>query len=236
LLLAALATGCIISSDDTADEATIRADWSFHTVNNMGALSPANSCPTGYNTVALHSQELDATGRATSTPEIIDLFDCVAMSDLSDPLPPSVYSSQLWITSDGGGSVYAKTIPAIVDVTVDDKTFDAKIVDNGGFFKVSWDLRKQATNAPLVCRDVAGLDGIEISSTLTTAGAAVVDTFDCDVGFDYSDPVIQGNYVVKMDALDTTGKPIGSGKLINNVTMGDRNQITDLGTVQLLIP
>ena len=231
LLLAVLATGCIISSDDTEDTATINAEWSFHTVNPQGALSPPNSCPTGYNTVALHQQELDVNGRAIGA-EIIDLFDCAAMRDFSDPLVPSVYSTQIWITSDGGGSVYAKSIPLVVDVTVDDKTYTTQIADNGGYFRAAWDLRKQATNAPLSC---AGLGGVEISATLTGSGSSIFDTYNCDEGFAYSDALIEGNYLVEVSALNSSDAKLAS-KMINNQPIGNRNSVTDLGMVQLLIP
>lgn len=232
LLLATLATGCIISSsDDTVDQATIHADWSFHTVNPQGALSPNNPCPSGFNTAALHEQEIDVNGRPIGA-EIIDLFDCVAMTDFSDPLAPSVYETQIWITSDGGGSVYAKSIPVDVDVTVDDKNYSASIVDNGGYFEAAWDLRKAATNAPVTC---AGLGGVEISATITGSATSIFDTYNCDLGFAVSDPLIAGNYLVEVSALNSADGKITS-KQFNNETIGNRNQVTDLGAVQLLIP
>jgi hypothetical protein len=238
-MLAALVsqtTGCIITSDDDPDDfATINADWSFHTVNASGQLSPPNSCPTGFSTVALHNQEVDANLRPIDSP-IVDLFDCVDMRNFSDPLPPGVYETFLSVTTDGGAALYADTLTAIVDVTLSDKTFSADIIDNGGYFKVAWDLREDGTNAPLECRDIVGIDGVEILSTLAGTQEAVTDIFDCELGVDFSAAVMEGTYTVSIDALNTSGAAIGQGKVLTNQVMRDRNQVTDLGTVVLLVP
>ena len=238
-MLAALVsqtTGCIITSDDDPEDfATINADWSFHTVNPSGQLSPPNACPPGFDTVELHQQEIDASDRPIGQ-EIVDVFDCVDMRNFSDPLPPGVYETFISITSDVGGTIYADTLAAAVDVRTTDATFSADIVDNGGYFKVAWDLRRQGTNAALDCRDVAGLDGIEIASTLSGTTQAVTDIFDCEVGVDYSAPVMEGTYVIKMEALNTAGQAIGAGQTLNNKVMRNRNQVTDLGLVTLQIP
>lgn len=238
LLLAALAsqtTGCIITSDGGSEFATINAEWSFRTVNPSGQLSPPNSCPTGFGTVELHSQEVDASLRPIGI-ENLDLFDCIDMRHLSAEMDPGVYDTFLRVATSGGGSLYAESLPAIVDVTVSDKTFSTDIVDNGGYFRVAWDLREQGTNAPLDCVDVAGIDGVEISSTIAGAQDGVTDIFDCEVGAEFSNPVMAGTYVVTLEALDTAQQAIGQGALLNNKIMRDRNQVTDLGTVTLLVP
>ena len=231
LLLSFAATGCIISDPD---EATINAEWSFRTVNASGQISPPNSCPTGFDTVALHNQELDASDRPIG-PEIIDLFDCVDMRNFSDPVRPGVYETFISVTNASGSSIYADSLIAIVDVTVSDKTFNAQIVDNGGYFKVAWDLRDAVTNAALDCRDVVGIDGVEIASTLAGTTQAVTDIFDCENLVDFSAAVMEGNYVVSVAALNTAGQALGQPQTLNNRTMRNRNQVTDLGSVALPI-
>lgn len=233
LLFAALAsqtTGCV-----PVEDATIDAEWSFRTVNPNGQLSPPNSCPPGFNTVELHNQEVDA-GLFPIGPEVVELFDCIDMGNFSDPLPPGLYETFLSVTSDGGGSVYAESIPEIIDVTVSDQLYSTDIIDNGGYFKVAWDLREEGTNAPLDCADIAGIGGVEISSTIAGAQDGVTDIFDCEIGADFSAPVMEGTYVVTVEALDTAKLAIGQGALLNNRVMRDRNQVTDLGTVTLLVP
>jgi hypothetical protein len=237
-MLAALAsqtTGCIITTDDDPDFATITADWSFHTVNGGGQLSPENNCPPGFPTVALHNQELDGNNRPVG-PEVIDLFDCIDGRNFSDELLPGVYETFIRVTSDSGLNLYAESLPEIVDVRVNDVTTDPRIVDNGGYFAVAWDLREQGTNAPLECRDVAGIDGIEIASTLSGTTQAVTDIFDCEVGSSFSAPVMEGQYVISVDVLDTAEMPIGQGVVLNNKVMRDRNQVTDLGVLTLQVP
>jgi hypothetical protein len=235
-------TGCVISDSDPLppppppppDEATISAEWSFHTVNQSGQLSPDNGCPTGFNTVALHNQQLDANDRPLG-PEVIDLFDCIDRRNFSDPLHPGVYETFISVTNDSGATIYADSLAAIVDVTEANKTFTAQIADNGGYFKVGWEMRDAVTSAPLECRDVAGIDGVEIASTLAGTTMAVTDIFDCDRLFDFSAPIMEGTYVVSMSALNTAGAALGQPQTLTNKDIRDRNQVTDLGTVVLPI-
>jgi hypothetical protein len=147
-----------------------------------------------------------------------------------------VYETFIRVTSDSGLNLYAESLPEIVDVRVNDVTTDPRIVDNGGYFAVAWDLREQGTNAPLECRDVTGIDGIEIASTLSGTTQAVTDIFDCEVGSSFSAPVMEGQYVISVDVLDTAEMPIGQGVVLNNKVMRDRNQVTDLGVLTLQVP
>jgi hypothetical protein len=236
LTLAALVsqtTGCIITSDDPDDFATITADWSFRTVNVAGSLSPENNCPAGFPTVALHSQELDGSNRPVG-PEVVDLFDCIDGRNFSDELLPGVYETFIRVTSDSGLNLYAESLPEIVDVRVNDVTIDPLIVDNGGYFAVAWDLRT-LQNAPLDCRDIAGLDGIEIASTFSGTSEGVTDIFDCEVGSAFSAPVMEGTYVISVAALDTAKEQISEDLVLNNKVMRDRNQVTDLGVLTIQV-
>lgn len=242
LLLAALAsqtTGCIITSDDSEDFATITAEWSFHSVNPTGALSPENPCPAAYPAVALHTTEVDSTFRLIPGTETVDVFDCDVHRDFSDPLLPGVYQASLSVTSDGGSLVYADTIPVIVDVTASDKSFTAKVVDNGGYFKVGWDLRDITTGAALTCRDVSRLDGVEINTTLVNATSGTTDQFDCERGFDFTRAVMTGTYTVDVNAFEDQLPEdvlVGEPATLTNKVVFDRNKVTDLGIVTLRVP
>lgn len=244
LLLAALVsqtTGCIITSDDdgSADFATIDAAWSFHNVNPDGtSLSPANPCPTGVDTVTLHSQEVDTAGLPIGK-EVQDVFTCSDMRHSSAPLPPAVYET--WISVSGPGGVYATSISAIVDVTTSDKTFAAEIVENGGYFEIAWDLKSQSTAAPLACRDlIAGKDRIGITATLVTnTSIFVADNFDCELGevfSTFSSAVAKGTYDVAIEPIDSAGASIGPSVVLQDKVVGDRNSITNLGVVTLAFP
>lgn len=247
LLLAALAsqtTGCIITTDDDPEVATITADWSFHTVSPTGDLAPGeNLCPSGFPTVELHTVELDANDRPIIGTEFTDLFDCDRGADFTDPLPPGVYEAFIRITNDSRTSVYAESLAAIVDVRGSDKTFGAQIIDNGGYWKIGWDVRELNTNAPLTCRDlVAGQDRIGITATLISNTAIfVADDFDCELGEEFSTfsaAVAAGEYDVAIQPVDSSGGmiPGTSAVVLQDKLMRDRNAVTDLGVVMLQFP
>lgn len=236
LLLAALVsqtTGCV-----TEDLATIDAEWSFRTVAPMGQVSPPNLCPAGVDTVALHVQELDASDRPFG-PEIVDVFDCDTMADFSDPLEPGAYSTYLEFS--GSGGFYANSLATVVDVTDVDKTFTAQIIENGGYFKLAWDLKSQATAAPLTCSQLmAGKDRIGITATLiTNTSIFVPDNFDCELGetfATFTDPVAKGTYDVAIEPIDSNGGSLGPSVVFMDKVMGDRNSVTDLGVATLAFP
>jgi hypothetical protein len=227
LLLAALVsqtTGCIITSDGGDDFATMDAEWSFVEVDTTGRAVATLPCPAGFDTVALHNQQFDpATDRDIGV-EIVDVFDCVDATNFTDELEPGVYETFLSVTSPGGANVYARSVSAVVDVTDADATFETQFIDNGGYFRVDWDLRRGAT--PVGCADVGG---VEIEATLVNTTAGIVDIFPCEWGFGYSAGVMEGTYTVKLNALNTSDQAIGSGPTLINKTMGVENDIVDLG-------
>lgn len=236
LLLAAIATqatGCIITTEDDvpADAAFITADWTFRNV----ATQSNTGCPAGFGTVALHNQEVDIDNRPIPGTEVIDLFDCIDGRHESAPLDPVVYETWLEVTSAGGGSVYAESLSAIVDVRDVDKTFSATILNDGGYFQFAWNLRGAQSGAPLQCRDVANLDGVEIHSTVAGTMNAVTDQFDCENGIDITGGLLAGAYNVSINAFNDVQGGLGTPVNMNNRTIKDRNGVTDLGTVTLPI-
>ena len=100
---------------------------------------------------------------------------------------------------------------------------------------MAWNLRGRQTNTPLQCRDVANLDGVEIISTVTGGTQFVVDKFDCENGIDISDGLLQGSYTVSIDAFQDGAGALGPPVNLPNRTILDRNEVTDLGTANLLI-
>jgi hypothetical protein len=236
-LIATQATGCIIVDDDDDDEelAVITAEWQF-----LNIASPAPlPCPAGYNTVALHNQEIDGAGNSIGSP-IIDLFDCIDGVKASAPLPAAVYDTFLEVTNGSGGLVYAKSLPADVDVRTVDQRFSAKIYNDGGYFAFGWALRG-ASGAALACEQVAelaaGVGGVEIFSTLAGTQAAVVDQFDCKKGFDFTGALRTGSYNVSINAFRDGNPDTALGPAVSLPTrvIGDRNRVTDLGNVVLTI-
>ena len=228
LLFAALVsqtTGCIITSDGGGDDfATIDAEWSFVEVDATGRVAATLPCPAGFDTVAFHNQQFDPVTDRDIGVAVVDVFDCVDGTNFTDELNPGVYESFLSVTSSSGASVYADSTAAVIDVTVDDATFGAQFIDNGGYFRIDWDLRRGTT--PVGCTDIGG---VEIEATLVNTSAGIVDIFDCEWGFGYSAGVRQGTYVVKVNALNSNDLAIGQGPTLIDRTMGFDNDIVDLG-------
>jgi hypothetical protein len=223
-------TGCIIESggSDIEEDATITAEWSFKEL----ATNRVTGCPVGFDTVRMVSQPVNAAFAPVGSP-IIDLFDCVDGRHSSAPLPPDLYRVHLEVQTDGG-SVYAQSLAAYVDVIDQDKTFTATILHDGGYFIFDWAMRGAASNQPLGCGDVPGLDGIEIISTITGTTTAVVDQFNCELGTGVTGGLIAGSYEVSIDAFADGEGALGVAPAIPS-SIRDKNQVTDLGLVTIPI-
>src|SRR5262249_15010245 len=141
------AAGCVIvSGDDTKDYAHVSATWQIKNLASNQTLS----CPPGYATAALFNQAIDSAGRpigscARNTDNnestcFVDLFDCSAMAGTSYPLPPTRYLTWVSVTDDSTANVYASGVPAYVDITNVDLTYSAQLLEDGGYFYVTWDL------------------------------------------------------------------------------------------------
>jgi hypothetical protein len=98
------AGGCVIVEDDCAyyDDcgyyeevpALITAKWHFANLGN----DQTTGCPTGFDTVGVHSQPVDLDGRPIGRP-VLDLYDCVDGFGTTAPLYPDVYTSWIDVTS-----------------------------------------------------------------------------------------------------------------------------------------
>lgn len=233
-LAASQAAGCVITSgDDTVEEdAFITASWNIkHLAPDMNI-----SCPPGYDTAALVSKSLDG---APCDPILggsdtcIELFDCAAGSGVSAPLVPNVYQSWIQIQDHSGGQVYAKSTAATVDVIASDKSFSAEILENGGYFQFGWTLNDAATGDLLTC-DQAASTGVEsISSVVTDPDNMKTDIFDCDAPYGITSGLMAADYTVSIQALGAGDGAIGDAVTVNRATIGDRNQVTDLGDFML---
>jgi hypothetical protein len=235
-LIAASATGCIISSDSSSD-AHVGATWTIRTLS-----SPSIPCPPGYDTAALYNQPVDANDAPVGSP-IIDLFDCAAGAGTSAPLPATTYMTWIEITTHtNSGAPYAKSTPAILDVTDVDLTYNAEIYDDAGYFQLQWDLVGANSNSPLTC-DQAGLanpnnSGVELTATLSGSTAAATDQFNCTDHFGITDPLAAGTYTLSVDAFVDTASgtmAVGTAPAVPNATIHDHNEITDLGNITIPI-
>jgi hypothetical protein len=233
-LLAASATGCIISSDNGGStDAHVGATWKIKSVVSNSEVG----CPSGYDTAALYNQPVDSAGNAVGSP-IIDLFDCAADAGTSAPLPPTMYETWIEITTHTNtGAPYAKSVPAFLDVTDTDLTYNTDIYDDGGYFAFAWDLVGKTSQAPLSCA-AAGVtgasSGVEINATLAGSTAATNDQFTCDDGQGVTAGIPAGTYTVSIDAFTSAGA-VGTAPTLTNKVINPQNEVTNLGTITIPI-
>jgi hypothetical protein len=232
-MVAMTASGCIITSgdDDPIDEfATITAKWS---IKNIASNNNNLPCPPGTTTAALYNQVIDDNGNLVGSPAI-DLFDCDDFQGAATDLDPDIYQSWVELTSDGGGTVYAQSLSAIVDVIDVDKTFETTILEDGGYFELSWNLMDANGGGPLTCAQ-AGATGVGILTTLTSGGAGIDDLLPCAPGYGVTGGLLMGSYTVQVSAVDSVNEGLGEGILKNAQLIDDRNAVTDLGSFTLPI-
>jgi hypothetical protein len=229
-LIAASATGCVISDDSAT--AHVGATWTIRTLS-----TPDIGCPPGFDTAALYNQPVDSNGSPIGDP-IIDLFDCADGAGTSAALPADTYETWIEITNDNNTQKYAQSTPAFLDVTDVDLTYSAEIFDDAGYFQLQWDLVGASSQAPVTC-DEAGIadpnnSGVEILATLSGTTAAGGDQFNCTDHFGITDALAAGDYTLSVDAFTDAGGAIGTAPTIQD-TIQAPNKITDLGTVTIPI-
>lgn len=240
-VLVSQAAGCIITSGGGDDDATITANW---TLRNL-ASNQAIPCPPGTTTAAVYSQAVNASNQPVGS-AIIDLFDCDDNTGRTAPLPPDVYQVWVELTSEGGGSVYASSTkwPAglpdadrndIVDVRDVDQSISATLLEDGGYFALSWDLVDSQTTAPLTCAEALA-DGVGVISTSASNSSMFTDDkFNCEAGFGITGGLLQGAYQVSIDAFEDGAGGLGTPVVLTNETIRGQNDITDLGLVMIPI-
>jgi hypothetical protein len=232
-LIAAASTGCIISSDSGSSQAHVGATWTIKSIVSGAELG----CPSGYDTAALYDQPVDSAGNPAGT-LVIDLFDCAAGAGTSAPLPPTTYETHIEITnSTNTGTPYYTTVPAIVDVTDTDATYQTDILDDGGYFKFAWNLQGETSQQPLDCA-AAGVtgssSGIESVVTVTNGSMMKTDQFTCEDGEGVTAGFPAGSYTVSVDAFTSAGS-IGTAPTLANKMIQPQNAVTDLGTITIPI-
>jgi len=217
-------TACTL--DNTGNEAHVGATWQ---IKNVAGATQA--CPTGYDTAALVNQPVDANGNAVGQP-IIDLFDCAAGAGTSAPLPATSYETWVQITDHAGTNVYAKSVPAFLDVTTTDLTYNTDILTDGGYFAFTWVLTQGGS--PVTCSQ-AGLSGstasIDLVATISGGSAGAADLFTCDDGYGVTAGYVAGDYTVSIDAYN--GSTVAGMAPTINTSIQPQNAVTNLGTVTI---
>jgi hypothetical protein len=240
-LLASQAAGCIIVSGEE-DVASIEISWRL---TQAGATLP---CPPTITTAALYAHPVDSSGRRLSGEPYIDLYDCNDGVGLIADLPPDEYQVWMELTTEGGGTVHARS-PRwpdgmlsvdrndIVNVISSDKDVSIELLQDGGYFALSWDLVDSVnTSQALTCADALA-DGVGVVATASGSSTFTDDKFNCEAGFGITAGLRQGTYTLAVDAFEDgpSGGAIGPTTTLTNQTIRPRNDVNDIGHVQVRI-
>ena len=245
LLVGSLLTaGALIGCTSSSDLGHIAATWTLDHVTSTGAVTAA-ACPSSDSSAELHTVAASPDGTALdsctspSSDCYIDIFNCSDGGGVSAPLPAQNYLT--WVEITAGGSTYATSTAAFVDITTVDMQFDTEILVDGGYFKVSWSLQGETSGNTLACADTAAAHSaggsVEVVSTLVGTSTALTDKYDCEDHFGYSAPLPWGSYEIVMDALNSSDQALGSTStdLGQQVIGSTPNDIVDLGHAVLHI-
>lgn len=234
-MLVSQAAGCIIETvpDDDFDVievATISAQWSMR---NM-ADGATTACPTGFDSVELIAQSIDEAGNPIDEPAV-DLFDCEDRRGTATDLTPDLYQVWIEVRSHDLTRLYAQSLSQVLDLRTVDQTFRTEVLNDGGYFQLSWDLIGRTTNRPLSCAQAGvAVDKLNaISTSMADATRVYTDSFACEDGTAVSGGLLQGSYTIEINAL-SGDKPVGSATTLTTKVIAGQNQVTDLGTI--LIP
>jgi len=228
-----LASSCVIEvssleSDGTGEVAAISARWSLRNMID-GAVT---DCPAGFDTVEVITQAIDGSGAPVEEPTV-DLFDCRHGAGISSALVPDIYQVWLEVRSHDLSELYAQSLSQVLDVRRLDQQLYADILNDGGYFQLSWDLVGASSGQPLGCSQ-AGLDTIAtISTTIADPRRAYDDAFTCESHAAVSGGLLQGSYTITIDAV-AARRSIGRVASLTNQVIYGQNRVTDLG--HILIP
>lgn len=238
LAAASQAAGCVIEVNDRdrGDDgsggavASISARWSLRNMLD-GAVT---GCPRGFDTVQVFAQSVDGSGAPTGDVHV-DLFDCEARNGTSSELWPDLYQVWVEVRSHDLATLYAQSLSQFVDVRDFDQKFSAELLNDGGYFQLSWDLVGSKSGRTLDCADVAGLNTITaISTSIADARRVYDDSLVCEDHTTVTGGLLQGAYTIDIEAR-AGGQSIGGTASLTNQVISGQNRVTDLGHIAIPI-
>ena len=130
--------------------------------------------------------------------------------------------------------LYAQSLAQDMTVMRRGQAFAADILNDGGYFQLSWDLVGGTTKRPLDCSTAGNIEGISMVSIATDGQLTYHDMLGCSDHAAVSGGVLHGDYTVALGAVGGD-RALGPTVTIAAQTISDRNQVTDLGHVDILI-
>jgi hypothetical protein len=227
----------------------IAANWQLADIAFTGpqtAGTTPTACPPGFDTAELHTVAASPDGTAVdactspSSDCYIDQFNCSDNTGVSAALPAQNYLTWIAITDHSGTQVYATSTAAFVDITSQDLSFNAQILNNGGYFRLTWSLMGESSGQTIPCAQTdaaSSLNGsVETVATVSGGANMLADKFNCEDHFGYTAGLPSGGYTVAVDALNSANQALGSQSTVVPGTITTiPNDITDLGHLVLLI-
>lgn len=220
-MVAAMATqaaACIIVDDDDEPSGNrIAVTWNYK-VNG----ATQNGCPAGAVGVDLLIQP---TGASAPTVYEYNCSDKTMIEYVGDG------QYQIWVELvTSSGATYAQSLSVIDNVVATDKDITVDIHEDRGFFFATWALEGRNSRTALTCSQVPDLRSVSILATPVGTGD-MIDTFlDCAPGAGASKALPVGEYTAKVDAINSANASLGASPLFLRQPIGDRNQVTNLGT------
>ncbi|MDX2088382.1 MAG: hypothetical protein SFX73_11055 [Kofleriaceae bacterium] len=202
--------------------------WTLRTA----ASSAPVTCPQGYDTAEIVTQNVAADGTPMGAPQI-DVLDCSAGAAtlVFDSSRVAEVAVSVRITTGTGGTVFAESLSETVDLSVADGELAVAILTDGGYFGLAWTLRGQTSGNELTCATVEP-DQIEVVSV--GAASMYTDRFTCADGDGRTGALPAGSYGVTVEAI-ANDEPLGPAVLLSGKVVLDKNRITDLGVVEIPI-
>ncbi len=189
------------------------------------------NCPSGFDTAALYSQEIDTNFNDVGSP-VIDLFNCTNFTGVSGPLKATTYYSWISIANTNNSAQYASSTSAFVDLTNTDKSYNADILTDGGYFQLQWALQKNGVGTTCAAQSqVAGVESISTDTANSNNFAS--DIFPCADHLGITSGFSAGTYTVSVDALNSSNAAVSQAVNLTNKTIQAPNKVTDLGTVTI---
>lgn len=228
LLAIGSSVGCVAANDSR-----VTVTWQFE---HLATKTISPTCPAGFDTATIVSQPWDPDANVLLGSPKLDLFDCSRMTG-TVRLPFDTYLVWVQIENHDGSQIFSKSAQTFVDTVIGDAVVDTSFLDDGGFFFLTWDLVDATTHAPLSCKAAGvGTNGsveVAASSVAHPSDPPLIDKFTCEAGFGTSAPLLQGQYGLHINALDSHDTPLGDGFATTTKTIVPEG-LTDLG--HILIP
>jgi len=121
-------------------------------------------------------------------------------------------------------------------VSVSDKSFTAQILNDGGYFQFAWNLYGASTNNDLTCVSAGAAGGVDaVATDVSDSSNSASDRFDCEAAAGVTAGYRAATYTVSISAVSSNGTSIGTGPTLTNKTIGIKNAVTDLGTIEIPI-